>query len=276
MAIQIEKIVERERDDLSNGMHICTFVPSKKISAPGKITYPTGNRLRFSPLEEKPEEGFLFEYFCQNRKLVLNDLVKVREQILVPVTSEFKHVIAENGITFPKPEIRLSLDELKEDETSILSAFHEIGHAVFYGMLFDIYNSLWKDVSSRKVELIKKPYIIPGFLPMNRLEKAIAESPVAYLKLRKNTDGIMFPELTGTYGDKLSETHYLFQRALDKELEWHEERFAWAFALKCRKKYSLLPGLSNQEVSLYYTQHLLTYGRDFVKSKLKENTISGT
>lgn len=51
----------------------------------------------------------------------------------------------------------------------------------------------------------------------------------------------------------------------DRQAKKIEERFAWAFALKTRKRLQLLPGLDNNGMAKYYQSYLQTYDSDDVK-----------
>ncbi len=104
----------------------------------GRIVYPSGNRLVYSPASGG---GSLFDYSYNNRTLRLNDFVG-ENWAIYPAESKFQVQLRRDGQVLPKPEIHFaviyicSVPGLSDDELSLFPALHEVGHAVLLENLY--------------------------------------------------------------------------------------------------------------------------------------------
>ncbi|MBI2578577.1 MAG: hypothetical protein HYW26_02585 [Candidatus Aenigmarchaeota archaeon] len=109
--------------------------PTSRIYEEGSIEYQNGNGVSF--YKDKSHEGgnYFFDYRVNGSVIRLNDLLENGRWTFIPVRSNFKICIRENGVIRPVPEIQISIPKLREREIRILSSFHEIGHAKTYDSL---------------------------------------------------------------------------------------------------------------------------------------------
>lgn len=200
--------------------------PEIHLKQEGIINYPTGNKLIYSKdINSKCDVAFTFDYKSHGKIIRLNDLLSA-QWVVAPVEGKFYTRLTTAGKVKDFPEVQLSIPELKEDETNILCALHELGHA----SLTDNLNLMRKNMENNVYD---------------------------------ETCG--FVSLESKYALQISRTHNFFIGLFGaKNYSKVSERTAWAFALKTMKKLGLLQDLNKKQVQEFYRCHLGTYGNDYL------------
>lgn len=195
-----------------------------------EIVYTPERKITFTKdTRSNNPNAVIMNYAIAEKTICLNDLLGETKQewIFEPVNTEFKVWLFKNGKPLQNSSLQMNIPELQKDETKILCALHEIGHAVFYDKL---------DKERRKKET-----------------QAVYD----------HGTGMIYPD--SRHSLQIIRTHNFFNNELGNDnFKRLNERNAWAYALKTIRKLNILNWLDNAEIKKIYQSHLITYGKDFL------------